>query len=61
MKSLEIQLKEGEAGFLKEFIKKRNKKAREILRANILLVANKDEKDTGIAEIFSIHRQTFGE
>jgi hypothetical protein len=58
MKSLEIQLKEDEVKFLKAFIKKGNKKAREILRANILLVANKGEKDTRIAEILSTHRQT---
>jgi len=45
MKSLEIQLKEDEIKFLSEYIKKGNKKAREILHANILLVANKGEKD----------------
>ncbi len=58
MKSLEIQLKAEEVKFLNEFIKKGNKKARGILRANILLVASKGEKDTRIAEILSTHRQT---
>lgn len=58
MKSLEIQLKEDEVKFLNEFIKKGTKKAREILHANILLVANKGEKDTRIAEILFTHRQT---
>jgi transposase len=58
MKSLEIQLKEPEIKFLKEFIKRGNKNAREVLRANILLVTNKGEKDTRIAEILSTHRQT---
>lgn len=58
MKSLEIQLKEDEVEFLNEFIKKGNKKARKILHANILLAANRGEKDTRIAEILSTHRQT---
>jgi len=58
MKSLEIKLKEDEVKFLNEFIKKGNKKAREILRANILLAANKGEKDARIAEILSTYRQT---
>jgi len=58
MKSLEIRLKEDDVKFLSEFIKKGTKKAREILHANILLMANKGEKDTRIAEILSTHRQT---
>jgi putative transposase len=49
MKSLEIKLKEDEVKFLNEFIKKGIKKARAILRANILLAANKGEQDTRIA------------
>jgi len=58
MKSLELHLKGDEVKFLNEFTKKGNRKAREILRANILLVASKGEKDTRIAEILSTHRQT---
>jgi len=48
MKSLELHLKGDEVKFLNEFTKKGNRKAREILRANILLVASKGEKEVSI-------------
>ena len=53
-----VQLKENEIKFLNEHIKKGERKAREIYRTNILLLANKGEKDKKIAEILSIHRHT---
>ena len=58
MKSLEIQLEEGEVKFLNEFVKKGFRKAREVYRANVLILANKGERDKRIAEILSIHRDT---
>jgi len=58
MKSLEIQLEEGEVRFLNEFVKKGFRKVKEVYRANALLLANKGEKNERIAEILSIHRDT---
>jgi len=57
MKSL---LEEDEIQFLNGFVKKGCRKAREVYRANVLLLANKGEKDTRIAEILSVHRKTVG-
>ncbi len=58
MKSLEIRLKEKELQFLRAFTKKGERKVREIYRANILLLATQGMKDTRIAKILSLHRQT---
>lgn len=58
MKRLEIKLKESEVKFLTKFMKKGKKNAREIIRANILIFANKGIKDTKIAELLSVHRET---
>lgn len=58
MTSSRVQLKENEIKLLKEQIKKGERKAREVYRANILLLANKCEKDKKIAETLSIHRHT---
>ena len=58
MKSLEIRLEEKELKFLRAFTKKGERKARAIYRANILLLATQGMKDTQIANILSIHRQT---
>ena len=58
MKSLEIRLPEKEIQFLRALTKKGERKAREIYRANILLLATQGMKDTQIANILSLHRQT---
>lgn len=58
MKSLEIRLKEEEIEFLNDFVKNGYRKAKEIYRANVLLLANEKEKDAKIAEILSIDRNT---
>lgn len=58
MKSIKIQLKENEIKFLEKFVKSGKRKAKEIYRANTLLLANKGEKETKTAEILSVHRQT---
>lgn len=58
MRSLKIRLNEKEVKLLENFIRKGKRKAREIYRANILLLANKGERDTRIARTLSIHRRT---
>lgn len=58
MKSLKIRLKEEEVQFLNIFVKNGLRKAREVYRANVLLLADKGKKDVEIAEILSINRQT---
>ncbi len=58
MKSLEIRLEEEEVQFLNEFVKKGFRKAREVYRANTLLLADKGKKEAEIAEILSVHRKT---
>jgi len=58
MKSLKIRLKMEEVQFLNNFVKNGLRKAREVYRANVLLLANKGKKDVEIAEILSINRQT---
>ncbi|KXA89351.1 transposase [candidate division MSBL1 archaeon SCGC-AAA259A05] len=44
--------------FIIEFVKKGTKKAREIARANILLLADQDYPVEEISEIVRVHRQT---
>jgi len=58
MKSIAVQLEEGEVRFLKEFVTKGVKKAREVYRANTLLLANKGMTNKQIAEVLSIDNQT---
>ncbi|KXB04521.1 transposase [candidate division MSBL1 archaeon SCGC-AAA382A13] len=56
--TVEIELDEEERNFLDEFVKKGTKKAREIARANILLLADQDYPVEDISEIVRVHRQT---
>ncbi|KXA89144.1 transposase [candidate division MSBL1 archaeon SCGC-AAA259B11] len=56
--TVEIELDEEERNFLDEFVKKGTKKAREIARANILLLADQDYPVEEISEIVRVHRQT---
>lgn len=55
---VEIKLKEGELKFLRDFVNKGRKSARELTRARILLLANQQKGDTEIAEILDIGRNT---
>lgn len=57
MKSLQIKLKKEEREFLENFIKKGTKKAREIARANVLLLLNEGWEVSEIAKIAKVHRQ----
>jgi transposase len=58
---LEIELKEEEAKFLKGFVRKGERKAREILRANILLLSNDGERVKRISKTLSVDRHTVWE
>jgi transposase len=53
-----IKLKEDEVKFLRDFVKKGQKSARELTRARILLLANKQKGDTEIAETLEVGRNT---
>jgi len=53
-----IKLKEDEVKFLRDFVKKGRKSARELTRARILLLANQQKGDTEIAEILEVGRNT---
>lgn len=53
-----IKLKEDELKFLRDFVKKGRKSARELARARILLLANQQKGDTEIAEILDVGRNT---
>lgn len=55
---VEIKLKEGELKFLKDFVNKGRKSARELTRARILLLANQQKGDAETAEILDIGRNT---
>jgi transposase len=57
MKSLQIKLKKEESKFLENFIKKGTKKAREIARANILLLLDEGWDVNEVAGIVKAHRQ----
>ena len=54
----QIKLKEEELKFLKDFVKKGQKSAREMTRARILLLASQQKGDTKIAEILDVGRNT---
>jgi len=53
-----IKLKEDEVKFLRDFVKKGRKSARELTRARILLLVNQQKGDTEIAEILEVGRNT---
>lgn len=55
---VEIELKEDKLKFLRDFVKKGRKSARELTRARILLLANQQKGDTEIAEILGVGRNT---
>lgn len=57
MKSLQIKLKKEERKFLENLIKKGTKKAREIARANILLLLDEGWEVNEVANIVKAHRQ----
>ena len=58
MKRIIIRLKPDEIEMLKTVVKKGKRNAREIIRANILLLANKGKKGVEIADILGINRST---
>jgi len=51
---VKIKLKDGEEHYLQDFVKKGQKNARELIRARILLLANKNKKSLEIAEILNV-------
>lgn len=53
-----IKLKKKERKFLKEFVRKGTKKAREITRANILLLADMGQRTKDISKATGAHRQS---
>ena len=53
-----IKLSEDELKYLKDFVKKGRKSARELTRARILLLSNRQKSDTEISEILDIGRNT---
>ncbi|GCC10856.1 hypothetical protein IPdc08_00894 [archaeon] len=55
---IRIHLKDDELKFLRDFVIKGRKSARELTRAHILLLANKQKGDTEIAEILGVGRNT---
>ena len=55
---IKINLKENEVKFLKDFVKKGRKSARELTRARILLLTNQQKGDTEIAETLDVGRNT---
>ncbi len=55
-----IKLEEDEVQYLIDFVKKGQKSARELTRARILLLANKNKKNTEIVEILNVSRNTVG-
>ena len=55
---LNINLKDSEVIFLRNFLKKGQKNARSLTRARILLLANQGKGDTEIAKILGVGRST---
>jgi putative transposase len=53
-----IKLKENELNLLLRVVKKGRKSARELTRARILLLANQQKRDTEIAEILGVGKNT---
>jgi transposase len=56
----QIKLEENEIQYLRDFVKKGHKDARELTRARILLLSNKNRKDKEIVEILDVGRNTVG-
>ena len=52
------KLTEGEVRYIKEFTKKGQKSARALIRAHVLLLTHKGEKEMKITEILNISRAT---
>jgi transposase len=57
---VQIKLEEDEIKYLRNFVKNGQKDARELTRARILLLANKNRKDAEIVEILDVGRNTVG-
>lgn len=57
---IKIELEEEEIKYLRNFVKKGNRDARELTRARILLIANKNRSDADIVEILDVGRNTVG-
>jgi transposase len=53
-----IKLKKKERNFLKEFVRKGTKNARKIVRANILLLADRGQRTKNISQATGAHRQS---
>jgi len=56
MKRIKIKLKKKDTVSLKQFTKKGKRSARSFIRAQVLLLAHKGERDTNIAKILGITR-----
>jgi len=57
---VQIKLEDDEVQYLRNFVKKGHKDARELTRARIILLANKNRKDAQIVEILDVGRNTVG-
>ena len=57
---IKIELEEEEIKYLRNFVKKGNRDARELTRARFLLLANKNRSDVDIVEILDVGRNTVG-
>ena len=55
---ISIKLEDDEVKFLRDFVKKGQKSARELTRARVLLLANKQKRDAEIADILDIGKNT---
>jgi len=55
---IRIKLKKEEREFLQQFVKTGTKKAREIARANVLLLADKECDNDEISRATNVHRQS---
>ncbi|HID28636.1 MAG TPA: helix-turn-helix domain-containing protein [Desulfobacterales bacterium] len=58
MKRITVSLKQDEIEFLRRIVGKGTRRAREIMRANILLLANMGKESKEIAEILGVNRST---
>lgn len=56
--TVKIKLRKKERDFLKEFVKRGTRKAREISRANVLLLADEGYSTKEISKITRVHRQS---
>lgn len=57
MKPQQIKLKKQERKFLQDFVRKGIKKAREIARANVLLLLDERWEEKTISKMLKVHRQ----